>query len=162
MTRIRVLLFLAAAAALLLTGDSGLAAFIRCQTGVVCNGTEQADDMTGTSRNNIIHGLGGNDILTLNGGDDEGYGGAGNDKLFGEGGHDRVLSGGDNNDRIEGHTGRDGLYGGTGDDFIDAVRFEEGFPEQDTIACGSGFDTVKADRADVFLDRSGCERVTVV
>ncbi len=162
MTRIRVLLFLAAAAALLLTGDSALAAFIRCQTGVVCNGTEQADDLVGTSRSNIVNGLGGDDILTLATGDDEGYGGPGNDKVFGEEGHDRVLSGGDNNDRLEGGTGRDGLVGGTGDDVIDAVRFEEGFPEQDTISCGSGVDTVKADRADVFQDRASCERVTIV
>src|SRR3712207_2970612 len=84
MTRIRVLLFLAAAAALLLTADSGLAAFIRCQTGVVCTGTEQADDLVGTSRNNVVNGLGGDDILTLATGDDEGYGGPGNDKVFGE------------------------------------------------------------------------------
>jgi Ca2+-binding RTX toxin-like protein len=162
MGKIRGLLFLAAAAALLLTNGSALAAFIRCQTGVVCNGTEQADDLVGTSRNNIMNGLGGNDILTLNGGDDEAYGGAGNDKLFGEGGHDRVMSGGDGHDLIEGHTGRDGLIGGTGDDVLDAVRFEEGFPERDTISCGAGFDTVKADRADVFLDRASCERVTIV
>ena len=65
------------------------------------------------------------------------------DRLGGSAGSDLVCGlGGD--DRITGGTGRDRLLGGDGDDAIDAR--DRGF---DVVGCGSGRDTVRADRVDL-------------
>lgn len=93
------------------------------------HGTELADSLSGTQKADQIFGLGGVDTM---------IGGKGNDRIFG-------------------HGGRDSFYGGDNDDYIDAVFFEEAFPESDFIDCGAGFDTVKADRRDSVL--SNCEKV---
>jgi Ca2+-binding RTX toxin-like protein len=160
MTRKVAFAFLVLAAAFVLTSSDALAGIIRCTGGIVCYGTEQADDLAGSGQDDEIYALGGSDIVSASTGNDVVFGGPGYDQIFGEGGQD-VLWGGEGNDRLRGDTGRDRFLGGSGDDFIDAVAFEEGFPEQDTVFCGSGFDTVRADRLDVFLDAS-CERVTRV
>ena len=84
----------------------------------------------------------GNDRVTGGDGADTIFGGAGNDRVNGGAGND-TISGGAGNDRIKGGAGRDKISGGAGNDRID-VR--DG--ERDTVKCGSGKDTVIADKKD--------------
>ena len=69
-----------------------------------------------------------------------GLGGA--DRLYGQRGADR-LAGGRGNDVLVGGPGRDALSAGPGDDRIDA---RDG--QVDTIACGTGRDTIQQDPID--------------
>ncbi|HEX8741623.1 MAG TPA: hypothetical protein VF712_00675 [Thermoleophilaceae bacterium] len=110
-----------------------------------------------------VHGRAGNDRL----GAQRFVGGV---VLFGDAGSDR-LAGNTAEDTLDGGSGNDLIYGAEGDDFVtggsgrdrisagrggDSVRARDGFT--DTVACGSGRDTVTADRRDrVARD---CERVS--
>jgi Ca2+-binding RTX toxin-like protein len=67
-----------------------------------------------------------------------------------------LLDGGDGADYIVGGGGGDEITGGTGPDFIQAAADRIA----DTIACGSGRDTVRADPLDTVA--ADCELVTVV
>jgi Ca2+-binding RTX toxin-like protein len=101
--------------------------------GVTKTGTARANTLRGTARSDVLRGLGGNDVLRGLGGNDLLLGGAGNDKMYGGAGNDQLLGG----------RGRDLLYGDAGNDTIsarDGVR--------DTIHCGTGRDTVIADKID--------------
>jgi hypothetical protein len=92
--------------------------------------------------------------ITANGdtGDDRIYGLVGRDRINGGAGNDK-LYGERSNDRIDGGNGRDGIDAGRGDD---SVRVRDGFV--DRVKCGTGRDTVRADRIDrVARD---CERVS--
>jgi hypothetical protein len=129
-----------------------------------------SDDLTGGSEDDEFYGDAGNDLLVGEGGTDILYGetgddrllggdgvdkldgGSGNDILFGEAGRD-VLDGGSFDDHLNGGSGTDTLRGGSGSDFINAVD-----GERDTIDCGLGRDTVRADQFDV-VDRN-CEDVS--
>ena len=86
---------------------------------------------------------GGDDADTIRGGD-------GNDRLSGGLDGDRLI-GGDGNDLIDGGDGRNSYSGGAGRDVIDAAN-----GSVETINCGSGRDTVRADSTDRVR---GCERV---
>jgi Ca2+-binding RTX toxin-like protein len=138
--------------------------------GNVIAGTAGDDSRAGTAARDIIFGLAGADTLTGAGGDDCLYGaegddrldgGSGADRLFGEAGADR-LTGGGGDDRLTGGAGDDRLAGGTGTDRFSAGAGADSVSARDrrreTIACGSGRDSVVADRADrVARD---CERVS--
>jgi hypothetical protein len=96
-------------------------------------GTDGADRLRGTSRNEILYGGAGadileggdgNDILCGGSGKDDLRGGAGADLLFG-GSSDDILSGGDGNDTMFGESGTDRLYGGSG---LDRCSVESGKP----------------------------------
>jgi uncharacterized repeat protein (TIGR01451 family) len=82
------------------------------------------------------------------------------DRLNGRGGNDR-LYGYVGNDRLLGGPGDDLLVGGLGNDLLDAgagndtIEARDG--QKDTILCGPGTDTVKADKTDAL---TGCEKVT--
>ncbi len=110
---------------------------------VLTAGLALAVTKSGGSGNDNLRGTNGADVLS---------GGSGDDVLRGLVGADR-LSSGSGEDEVFGGSGRDAISGGSGDDFIsdgdDGVR--------DTINCGTGFDTVRADRVDNLDD---CERVT--
>lgn len=105
-----------------------------------------------------LTGKGGNDELWGTDREDTINGGAGDDKLYGRYGNDTIV-GGPGKDTIAGD--RDGrcnemhcdLSPGSSADTIDAVD-----GEVDTISCGPGTDTVKADAADVV--DADCETVT--
>ncbi|HST14202.1 MAG TPA: hypothetical protein VLJ44_05050 [Gaiellaceae bacterium] len=101
--------------------------------GVTKTGNGRANTLLGTARNDMLRGLGGNDVLRGLGGNDVLLGGAGNDKLYGGAGNDQLLGG----------AGKDVMYGGPGNDTISA---RDG--RRDTIFCGTGRDTVYADRFD--------------
>lgn len=114
----------------------------------VRNGTRKANALRGTPLGDLLRGLGGNDVLT---------GGAADDCLFGGPGNDR-LDGGTGNDKLDGGTGNDRLTGGAGANKIsagpgnDTVLARNGV--KDTVDCGRGRDTVKADKVDKLV---GCE-----
>jgi len=96
-------------------------------------GTARADKLKGTKAPEIIRGGGGNDTIA---------GGGGADTLYGDAG----------NDRLDGGVGRDKVFGGKGNDAIVATD-----RAVDTIDCGAGKDTIRADRKDVVRN---CEKVT--
>jgi hypothetical protein len=96
------------------------------------NGTAKADRLTGTAGADTIHGNGGNDRISA---------GAGADKVYGDTGNDTITPG----------SGRDSAYGGSGNDTIQARD-----RARDVIDCGSGRDTVVADKTDSVR---GCETV---
>jgi len=114
------------------------------------SGNEGDDRVSGGEGDDRVFGREGNDGLSGNGGDDLVRGGAGNDRIFGRDGNDRI-SGNSGSDRIEAGRGRDRVFGREGDDVI---RVRDG--ERDFVDCGSGRDTVAADRLDVLRN---CERV---
>jgi hypothetical protein len=79
--------------------------------GCTITGTDGADRLTGTRRDDVICGLGGADVIRGGGGDDVVYGDAGADRLVGGDGDD-TLYGDDGADRLRGDEGRDVLAGG--------------------------------------------------
>lgn len=92
----------------------------------------------------------GDDLNGADGGGDVIEGGDGGDVLEGQGGHDRMV-GGAGNDDIGGGQGRDKFDAGAGDDRISS---RDGFAE--TVHCGPGKDTLRADSRDKAV---GCESV---
>ncbi len=97
-----------------------------------------------------VFGRSGDDGASGNAGNDRVSAGTGNDRAYGRSGDDGV-SGNAGDDRVDGGTGRDRLFGRGGDDLIDARD-----TERDVVYCGTGRDTVRADRGDLLR---GCERV---
>jgi Ca2+-binding RTX toxin-like protein len=116
------------------------------------------DRMRGKAGADTMFGGLGNDLVDGGANNDQVYGEAGRDKLIGGLGNDR-LSGGAGNDSLAGGSGRDLLIGGAGLDSLrggpgnDTIRARDG--KRDTIDCGSGKDTVVADRIDSVR---GCEK----
>jgi len=114
-------------------------------------GGSGADKLDGDSGADRLFGQSAVDILN---------GGTGRDMIAGGDGNDR-LSGSSDRDRLFGERGKDVLFGGSGSDTLDGGsggdRIYSADGSRDTVRCGTGFDSVIADR----LDRvSGCERVT--
>lgn len=144
-----VLLITIALAAVLLSAGVALAASVRCDGGP-CRGTNNADKMTGSLRNDRMSGLGSQDRMGGNRGNDVMFGGSGadtmgasygNDRMFGGPGND-TMSGGPSSDRIVGGTGTDTIYGSTGNDYINAA----GDGANDFVDRGTGDnDTVVVD-----------------
>ena len=104
----------------------------------------------GADRLGAARGIGG--VVLIGGaGDDRLAGNADDDRLDGGSGDDSLV-GAEGADRLTGGPGRDSVSGGAG---ADTIFVREGFT--DTVRCGSGRDTVSADRRDrVARD---CERV---
>jgi Ca2+-binding RTX toxin-like protein len=91
-------------------------------------------------------------------GDDNLYGDTGDDVITGDAGDD-MIDGADGSDTIQGGPGRDSILGDgtvtdTGNDKIDAVD-----GERDAVQCGSGTDTVDADKVDTLEAGGLCEQV---
>jgi hypothetical protein len=105
------------------------------RTGACANvrrGTAAADKLTGSGLGDRLLGLAGGDTLKGGGGPD-------------------CLSGGDGGDVLNGGKGKDRFSGGGGNDHIDSA---DGVRE--TVDCGPGDDTVRADKRDTL---KGCESV---
>jgi Ca2+-binding RTX toxin-like protein len=139
-------------------------------------GSRDDDVLIGTDFGDRLVGAEGSDLLRAGHGDDclEGGshidvldGGPGNDRLLGGLGRDRLL-GGPGNDVLTGGHGNDYLTGSTGDDVVnpgkgrdralggagnDTINARD--RTRDSIDCGPGADTVRADRFDRVR---GCER----
>lgn len=80
-------------------------------------GTDGADRLRGTSKDEILYGGPGADILEGRGGEDILCGGAGKDELRG-GDDDDLLYGGSSDDILRGGSGRDRLFGEAGSDLL--------------------------------------------
>jgi Ca2+-binding RTX toxin-like protein len=113
--------------------------------------TEQADNLTGTSGNDVIDLLGGNDTYDGLAGNDTVRGGGGNDLLKGGDNNDTIF-GGAGNDTIVGGRHGDNLYGGTGADrFVyqdraDSAPFLDSSPGIDRIY---DFNSAEGDKIDL-------------
>ena len=117
-------------------------------------GAEQGDDIAGGSGNDVADGGAGVDTVVGEAGNDRLNGGSGADDLSGGSGRDRLF-GGAGADTLDVGSNTNGATGGAGNDLILAIN-----RRRDAINCGTGVDTVRADR----LDRvsRNCERVTRV
>ncbi|MGB0467511.1 MAG: calcium-binding protein, partial [Pontibacterium sp.] len=110
-------------------------------------GTDEADNLSGNSGNEVLSGLDGNDSLNGNEGDDTLSGGEGNDTLYGNDGND-ILSGGAGADRLYGYADDDLLDGGAGADTLNGGKGNDRYllGHGDTISEDSsaegGFDTL--------------------
>ena len=113
-------------------------------------GTAKRDVLKGTPLVDRLLGLAGNDDLVGYAADDNLDGGDGSDRLLGGRGNDRLV-GGRGDDALEGGIGRDSYAAGRGND---VVRSRDGVRE--VVDCGTGVDTLIADRLDVAIR---CERV---
>jgi Ca2+-binding RTX toxin-like protein len=107
-------------------------------------------NLVGGPGNDGVQGGEGSDNLTGNSGNDFVDGGPGPDNIVGGEGNDLLLDG----EREGGAT--DILTGGDGNDVISPINRPA---KKDVVTCGSGFDRVLADRADVVAP--DCERVAV-
>src|SRR5215212_7473111 len=107
---------------------------------LVITGTEAGEQIKGTKAAETIYGLGGSDEITDGLGRDLVYGGTGADNLIGYGGD----------------TSLDRFYGGRGNDIVQSRDVPA---VKDVVSCGTGTDTVYADKADVV--GGDCERVKV-
>ncbi|MGH2838351.1 MAG: choice-of-anchor Q domain-containing protein [Thermoleophilaceae bacterium] len=116
-------------------------------------GTRRANTIRGTAAGDFILGKRGADTILGRRGADCLFGNAGNDTLKGGGGKDE-LNGGRGKDKLNGGGRKDKFSAGAGNDNVNSA---DGVRE--TVKCGRGNDTVKADRNDRLR---GCERVTRV
>ena len=147
-------------------------------------GTDGPDTLRGTNGDDQLVGKGGNDILLALAGRDTLLGGPGKDVLIGGSlarllGGDKNLVGGDGNDFVVTGKGSDNAVGGSGNDFLvedglrefskdtlsggsgnDVIDVWNNPAVRDVVACGSGFDRVISDRADLVAP--DCEKVVVV
>jgi hypothetical protein len=90
--------------------------------------------LAGTAGADVLHGTIGSDVIRLRAGNDAGYGGRGADRIYAGDGSDHV-------------------YGNRGNDVINTPD-----DSRDWVDCGTGIDTVTADRRDRVS--SNCEYVT--
>lgn len=115
-------------------------------------GSAGDDRLSGQAAGDRLFGGRGSDRLDGQSGDDLIHAGSGADRIAGGLGDDRIA-GTSGNDSIKGNFGHDIMSGGDGNDRIDA---RDG--QSDLISCGSGRDTLIADRIDRVA--RNCERVS--
>jgi Ca2+-binding RTX toxin-like protein len=112
------------------------------------SGTSRPDLLVGTARDDVLRGADGNDVLVGKNGNDSLWGDAGNDSLAGGSGND-ALAGGSGNDNLVGGSGNDSLGGEDGNDIL------EGGDGDDVLDGGVGSDTYRVGRgmgADLLID----------
>jgi Ca2+-binding RTX toxin-like protein len=124
------------------------------------DGNAGDDGLAGDAGQDVINGGAGDDTMSGGSGGDRMNGGPGADGLNGGAGRD-VMSGGPGDDTLLGRAGADRLVGGSGRNRISGGAGDDGIDARgggvDQISCGSGRDTVRADRGDHVA--SDCERV---
>ena len=142
------------------------------------SGSAGNDVMRGNSGNDRLDGGRGNDRLAGDSGNDTLLGSFGNDRLHGVRGKDRIsgsrgrdringgssgdrISGGSSGDRISGDQGSDRINGNSGNDRIKGNSGNDRITSldnsRDRVNCGTGRDSVLADRRDIVS--RNCERV---
>jgi hypothetical protein len=100
------------------------------------DGVATAKTYNGTAADNILRADKGDNYMYGRGGDDRMYGNGGNDKMFGGPGNDKMFGG----------PGSDRISGGAGNDRIVVA----GDQAKDQVYCGTGYDTVVANRGDII------------
>ena len=144
-------------------------------------GSDRADDIRGTNRNDVIaslggrdtvDGRGGNDTICLGAGADEATGGGGDDLIDGEAGADYIrgnrgvdtifggagrdeIRGGGDGDSISGGRGADIIYANAGADTVDGGDGADviyGGGADDTLVGGAGADSIFGQNGDDSLD----------
>jgi Ca2+-binding RTX toxin-like protein len=177
MRRVGMLLAAMALALLLTSGVAWAVNKVGTNGPDTLRGTNRADNLLGRGGNDDIFGLagsdnllggagkdvilGGNERFRLSGGDLKLVGGSGKDWVIAGTGSDNVLGGRGNDLLVDDglrEFSEDKLSGGPGNDVIDV--FHHPAAAEDVIVCGSGFDRVIADRADLVAP--DCEKVVVV
>lgn len=108
----------------------------------IIRGNQDRDHINGGSGNDRLRGDAGSDFLAGGSNNDTLLGGSGADSLRGETGNDRI-NGGAGNDSINAGKGGNRINAGSGNDKVYAVN-----GRRDRITCGTGRDTVRADRRD--------------
>lgn len=144
-------------------------------SGVFVNGGAGDDMIFGGTDADEIRGSTGNDVINGAGGDDRLFGGGGTDQINGQSGNDYIrgnaaadqLFGGSGYDDIDGHSGNDSIVGGDGDDTLmgssgnDGIRGESGDDliygggGNDSLYGGGGADTVSGGGGNDHLDGGG-------
>jgi len=109
------------------------------------------DTLLGGFGNDRLHGVSGRDVISGSRGRDRINGGSGNDRISGGSGGDKIA-GDAGNDSINGNSGADRISGNSGNDRITSAD-----NSRDRVNCGSGRDSVVADRKDIVA--RNCERV---
>jgi Ca2+-binding RTX toxin-like protein len=94
--------------------------------GIVSNGTNKDDNITGGDGDDVLSGGNGGDTIHGAGGNDNINGGNGNDLLFGDAGDDILDGGGNGADTLNGGSGNNRLTGGNGGDNFDFGSFASG------------------------------------
>ncbi|CAA9584883.1 MAG: Alkaline phosphatase, partial [uncultured Thermomicrobiales bacterium] len=143
------------------------------------SGSSGNDSMRGNPGNDRVDGGRGNDRVFGDSGNDSLLGSFGNDRMHGVSGRDRIsgsrgrdringgsandrISGGSSGDRIAGDAGSDSINGNSGGDRISGNsgndRITSRDSSRDRVNCGSGRDSVLADRRDIVA--RNCERVS--
>ena len=123
---------------------------------ITIDGADEAVNLRGTSRNDVLTGGGGDDSLDGGSRNDVLTGNSGNDTLDGGSGNDS-LDGGSGDDSLDGGSGKDSLTGGSGNDSLD------GGSSQDTLDGGLGNDTLEGGNgSDTFVLASGSGTDTIV
>ena len=118
------------------------------KNGLVLQGNDTNESISGWSGRNEIYGAAGNDTIVTYGADDVLDGGAGNDDLYGGAGNDTLIGG----------AGNDYLVGGDGSD---TYVFNQGFGRDTVYDYGSGdknvlqFNGINA--ADISAQKSGSD-----
>jgi Ca2+-binding RTX toxin-like protein len=109
------------------------------------------DTLLGGFGNDRLHGVGGRDAISGSSGRDRINGGPGSDRISGGSSADQIA-GDAGNDRIDGNSGTDRISGNSGND-----RITSRDNSRDRVNCGSGRDSVLADRKDIVS--RNCEQV---
>ncbi len=109
------------------------------------------DSLLGSFGNDRLHGVSGRDLITGSRGRDRINGGSGNDRISGGSSGDRIA-GDAGSDRLNGNSGPDRISGNSGND-----RITSRDNSRDRVTCGTGRDSVVADRRDIVS--RNCERV---
>ena len=102
-------------------------------------GTDEAEEILGSGRNDSLDGRGGDDTITSFSGNDTVLGGTGDDE----------ISGGENEDSLSGNEGLDTISGDDGNDRV------SGGPGMDRVTGGAGNDTISGDAGDDRLAGNG-------
>jgi Ca2+-binding RTX toxin-like protein len=109
------------------------------------------DTLLGSFGDDRLHGVGGRDVITGSRGRDRINGGSSNDRISGGSSGDRIA-GDAGSDLVNGNSGADRISGNSGND-----RITSRDSSRDRVTCGSGRDSVVADRRDIVS--RNCERV---
>jgi Ca2+-binding RTX toxin-like protein len=132
--------------------------------GIVINGGDRNDTLTGTSGNDVISGGGGNDFISAGDGNDMVSGGKGNDNLDGGRG-DNAIDGNDGNDVIRASDGNNVISGGAGNDKIavgNGHNVVDGGEGNDLIAVGGGINVLSGGSgSDTFSFGESTGRATI-